>query len=248
MILEYHRPDQLQDAVHLLERKTPPTIPLAGGTIASHPDHDCAVVDLQNLGLNHVTIEGLLAEIGAMTTYQQLMDWEEAPAVLVEAAHRSATFNLRQQATIGGAVASRHRFSPLLAALLALDTHIVWAPGEMELALGEWLPIRNQFKPGVLITAVKLPVNVKTAMEVINRSPADAPQLLVCGCKWASGRIRIVAMLKDQPPFLVSDGRDTKDIELGSINADRPFVGYSQEYIISGFSTLIRRVLTHLVD
>jgi CO/xanthine dehydrogenase FAD-binding subunit len=58
MILEYHRPQALDQALALLSRETPRTIPLGGGTVISQmAGPGVAVVDLQSLGLN--TLEAL---------------------------------------------------------------------------------------------------------------------------------------------------------------------------------------------
>ena len=61
-IIEYHRPQTLEDALELLQRIEPVTVPLAGGTNLNSPASASgqssasalAVVDLQSLGLNTV--------------------------------------------------------------------------------------------------------------------------------------------------------------------------------------------------
>ena len=56
MILEYHRPDTLEEALDLLQRPTPFTVPLGGGSVLSHKTElPLDVVDLQNLGLDMVS-------------------------------------------------------------------------------------------------------------------------------------------------------------------------------------------------
>ena len=53
MILEYHRPKTVKEALQLLNRSTPLTRPLAGGTVLNQPGQEAmAVVDLQSLGLD----------------------------------------------------------------------------------------------------------------------------------------------------------------------------------------------------
>lgn len=249
MILEYHRPKKIEDAVQLLQRISPSTIPLAGGSTVTHLDNDYAVVDLQDLSINQIRVEGTQAEIGAMTTFQQLMEWDAAPAIVVEAAHLSATINQRNQVTIGGAIATKTGSNAMLGALLALDVKIIWEPGGIETTLGDWLPLRDQKKLGVLITQVKLPINLETAMEVVARTPADTPQILVCGCKWSSGRIRMVSMLKDHPPKLLSDGKDIDHhLEQSVMNADFDSKDYSREYIQHAYTILVKRVRTRLAE
>ena len=218
MILEYHRPQTIEDAVRLLSRNHPLTVPLAGGTTIHRQTDDIAVVDLQNLGLDLIETKGGTADLGSMVNFQQIIDWEDAPALLVEAAHRSGTYNLRNQITVGGSIASSSTYSPMVAALLALDARITWQPGDLTLNLGEWLPVRGSMKPGKIITSILVPLGQVTAMEILSRTPEDSPQIIACGCKWPSGRTRIVTMLKDHPPVLMSDGRDVAGVELSSLN------------------------------
>ncbi len=246
MILEYHRPDGIDEAIRLLLRKHPKTIPLAGGTTIQYQPEDLAVVDLQALGLNQIVSNGVSAELGSMVTFQQVMDWEDAPAILVEAVHRGATYNLRNQITMGGAVASNYSFSPLLAALLALDAKLTWQPREVIIQLGEWYPLRKSLHPGKLITAVGVPINLRTAMEIISRTPGDTPQIIACGCHWPSGRTRIVAMLKNHPPVLLSDGRDSTGVELSALNLVGTKSIFSGDYIENSLKILIDRVINRL--
>jgi xanthine dehydrogenase iron-sulfur cluster and FAD-binding subunit A len=246
MILEYHRPQTVEDAVKLLSRNQPLTIPLAGGSTIHQQSEDVAVVDLQNLGLNQIQLRSEMADLGSMVTFQQLMEWEDAPCILVESAHRGSTYNLRNQITIGGAIASSSTFSPVVAALLALDARMTWQPGDVTLNLGEWLPIREAHKSGNLISSINVPLNIITAMEIISRTPEDSPQIIACGCKWPSGRTRIVTMLKDHSPVLMSDGRDVSGVELSSFNIDYHTGLFTEEYIQHSLTILIHRVMNRL--
>ena len=52
MITIYHRPKSIEEALQLLGRTAPRTVPLGGGTLLSHPHSEAVeVVDLQALGL-----------------------------------------------------------------------------------------------------------------------------------------------------------------------------------------------------
>jgi hypothetical protein len=246
MILEYHRPQTIDEAVRLLSRSTPVTIPLAGGSTIQRQGKDIAVVDLQNLDLNRIEITNNAASLGSMVTFQQLMEWEDAPGVLVEAAHRGANYNVRNQATLGGAIASTTDHSPIVAALLAMDSRITWQPGDVTLFLGEWLPTRALEKVGDLITSVSIQTNLVTAMEIIAKTPGDVPQILACGCKWPSGRIRIVTMVKGHAPVLMSDGRDVVGMQLSSMNIDHQSTSFSDEYLKRSINILIGRVINRL--
>jgi putative selenate reductase FAD-binding subunit len=109
-----------------------------------------AVVDLQKLGLNALQKEGDHLKIGAMTTIQSLLQSSVISKELAAVAKQEASFNLRQAATIGGTIAARDGLSPLLTALLALDVNLLWLPGERLVSLGEWLPLRGDWKQGLI--------------------------------------------------------------------------------------------------
>ena len=61
MIIDYSRPKSIKEAVDLLARKDPKSIPLAGGSVISKYKGDpVAVIDLQDLGLDKIDV-GLCA-------------------------------------------------------------------------------------------------------------------------------------------------------------------------------------------
>ncbi len=72
MITEYHRPQTLEEAWRPLRRPNTPCRLAAGTkpTRRSSKRASSAAVDLQNLGLNGVTVNGHLLEIGATVTLQ----------------------------------------------------------------------------------------------------------------------------------------------------------------------------------
>jgi CO/xanthine dehydrogenase FAD-binding subunit len=84
MIIEYHRPETMEQAKKLLSRSKPLTIPLGGGTLVSHPSQDpVAVVDLQALGLDKINNDESIIKIGAMVRLQSLVE----SSILPEAFH-----------------------------------------------------------------------------------------------------------------------------------------------------------------
>ncbi len=73
MILEYHRPKSLEEAIDLLNRVSPVSVPLGGGTFLSQNVKEAvAVVDLQAVGLDRIEIQGNSLLVGATVTLQQL--------------------------------------------------------------------------------------------------------------------------------------------------------------------------------
>ena len=66
MIVEYHRPARLEEALKLLARDDLLTIPIGGGSALDRgSDESIAVVDLQSLKLNGLKKSGSVLELGA---------------------------------------------------------------------------------------------------------------------------------------------------------------------------------------
>ena len=120
----YFRPDDLKTALALLQRPDMHAVPLAGGSwLVPHLRTDVdlpgslaaevdAVVDLADLGLNTVRLEGSPGNgwlhLGATTLLADLVDGEACQAIagglLAEAARREGPVNLRNAATVAGSV------------------------------------------------------------------------------------------------------------------------------------------------
>ena len=75
MIIEYHRPTTLEEALSLLQRADPLTLPLGGGTVLTQASpQPVAAVDLQALGLDQIQPRGNVVELGAALTLQALIE------------------------------------------------------------------------------------------------------------------------------------------------------------------------------
>jgi carbon-monoxide dehydrogenase medium subunit len=187
----YHRPRALQNALYLLRRPEPRTVPLAGGSglIGSGNRSVEAVVDLQGLGLRYVRkdreSEALL--LGAMATLADVSRSEAVRGlcggIIAAAAHRSAGSVLRNQATIGGAVAVGGPADELLVALLACDARVtVHAPLATQMPLSDFLSRREELRAAhALITEVAIgqpQAETGAALQRVARTPADSP--IVC--------------------------------------------------------------------
>ena len=81
MIVEYYRPTKIEDALKLIARSEPKTIPIAGGSaIDRSSTNSLAVVDLQLLHLDKVRVQGQMCEVGAALTLQNFLEsWLEKP-------------------------------------------------------------------------------------------------------------------------------------------------------------------------
>lgn len=220
MIIEYHRPHTLEDAVALLSRSDPLTLPLGGGTVLNCPAATpFAVVDLQSLPLNQITNEGNLLSVGATTTLEQLLQYEGIPNGLARAIHLEASYNLRQMGTVAGCLVSADGRSPFAAALLAMDAALTWEPGGQEISLGDWLPMRAEKRPGKLISKVSWSGKARLAFHTVSRTPEDRPLVIAAAAGWPSGRVRLVLGGYGLAPILAMDGPEGAGAETAARDA-----------------------------
>lgn len=220
MIVELHRPEQLSDALALLSRVTPRTLPLGGGTaMPSFEDEPVALVDVQGLGLDQAEMRGVWLWLGAG---MRLSAVEQHTAIQPEL-HRVITaeagLNVRQMATLGGSVASADGRSALLCALLALDARLMIEPGAQEIELSELIYQRSQVLRGKLITGIGLPANASLAVETVRRTPASPPMVIAAVVRWPSGRTRLAVGGAGSTPRLAMDGPEPGGIGAAAANA-----------------------------
>ncbi|MCZ7551315.1 MAG: hypothetical protein B6D39_11200 [Anaerolineae bacterium UTCFX2] len=225
MIVEYHRPTQLKDALDLLSRPDPLTIPIGGGSAFRRTAFGPrAVVDLQALGLDTFEQKGNSIELGATLTLQNLLaHLEQSPqpglAGLVKAIRHEAAHNLRQVGSVAGCLVSAAGRSPFGTALLALDGVLTLEPGAEELHLGDLYPVRDELLRGRLITAVSFGSKARIAYEYVARSPADQPIVCAAVAVWHSGRTRLALGGFGTAPRLAFDGPDSGGVEAAARSA-----------------------------
>lgn len=219
MIIEYNRPQTIAEALKLLERTEPVSVPLAGGTAINRTgEQPVAVVDLQALGLDKITPRGSSLEIGAMVTLQALLE-ESIPESLQRVIRQETTHNLRQAGTIGGLLVAAGGRSPLLTALLALDTVLTILPESRQVSLGDFLPARSERLHGRLISQVSIPLAPRLVFESVARTPADLPIVCVAAARWPSGRTRLALGGFGKTPSLAMDGSETAGAVYAAHNA-----------------------------
>lgn len=207
MIVEYHRPPTIDQALELLSRPNPRSYPLGGGSALSRKkDGDFAVVDLQSLGLDAIQAESGRLLIGATVRLQKLIESGMPPAWLKSACQREAGRNLREMTTIAGLMMSANGRSPLAVALLAADVHAFVLPGEKELPFQQILPARSAIRQPWLITRVSLDAGIDVKCEFIARSPVDLPVLGIAVAAWPSGRVRVAVGGFGDASLLAYDG------------------------------------------
>jgi CO/xanthine dehydrogenase FAD-binding subunit len=220
MIVEYHRPDTIEEALKLLGRAEPRTLPLAGGSALNQPSLEpVAAVDLQALGLDMIERQGNSLSIGATATLEQLLSWAECPAALQVSIRHEASFNLRQVASVAGTLVAADGRSPFTTVLLALDAGLTLLPEDEIVSLGNLLTVRSERLRGKLITVVSIPLNVRLAYQHVARTPADLPIVCAALAQWPSGRTRLALGGYGQAPTLALDGPEASGGEAAARNA-----------------------------
>jgi len=256
VIVAYHRPQTLEDALALLRRAEPRTRPVAGGLFvvpwAKAAAEPVELVDLQALGLDAVEVlHGRTLRAGATASLQALLDGPALPAGLDAALRREMPLPQRGQATVAGSLMAADGASPWAAAVMALDGQALWAPGaeEERTPWGDIFALRERYRgPGWLVTAVELPLAPAVQVETVARSPADRPLVLVAVARWPRGRVRMVVGGWGAAPRLVLDGpsADGWEVALDEATADAADARASAEYRAATARALARRALDAL--
>ena len=250
MITEYHRPDTLEAALKLLRRKTPATRPLGGGTILSAPTTDAvAVVDLQDLELNKISLRGKTLHIGATATLQSLLDTEGTQPALSDAINREATYNLRQVATVAGTLVAAGGRSPFAAVMLSLDTQLDLQPKDESISYGELLALRANNLRGKLFTKINISTAAKLSYQYVARTPADLPIVCIALAQWPAGRTRLAVGGFGAAPVLALDGRDASGLGEALENAltNASYQWATAEYRLEAGKALLQRCVEEVV-
>ncbi len=243
MITGYHRPKTLNEALTLLAK--PNVVPLGGGTLLAHPTADSVeAVDLQALGLDTVKKQGNNLEIGATVTLQQLLESEHCPEALKAALRLEAPLNLRNAATVAGALVACDGRSTFATVLLAVDAKldIRYSKDDSRVSnIGDFLPLR----PRGLITSITFPLNLKLAFDYVARTPADKPIVCAALAQWNSGRTRLALGGYGKSPILAMDGTEAEGVEAAARNAFHEATDEwaSAEYRMDVAATLAKRCL-----
>lgn len=217
MIIDYIRPQTLDQALTLLAQ--PDTLPLGGGTLLSHPQSaSVKAVDLQALGLNTLQKRGNNLEIGATVTLQQLLENEHTPEALKSALKLEAPLNIRNAATVAGALVAADGRSTFATVMLALDAKLTVQPDDNEIEIGSFLPLRDENLRGKLITRIIIPLNANLAFESVARTPADKPIVCAALAQWPSGRTRLALGGYGKTPLLAMDGTEAEGLDAAARN------------------------------
>lgn len=267
MILAYHRPKSLKQALALLARPEPLTLPLGGGRILSRPDglratpllpqeQPFEVVDLQDLQLDRIQPAARSLGVGAAVRLKDLADALDlasanpAAAGLARAVRSEFNPNLAASATAAGALVSATGLSLYAAAVLALEATCETASAEnrQTISASDLLALRKDFLRGRLITTVNIPLTPSLDFETIARSPADRPLVFAAVARWGSGRTRVVVGGWGAAPVLALDGPDAGGAAFVAAQAcsQSGDAWASAQYRAEMAAVLVERCLTRL--
>jgi carbon-monoxide dehydrogenase medium subunit len=124
----YFQPASVPDALALLGEHGPDLLVMAGGTVAMPLINEGISLPRFVMGLRRAGLDGLgrtgdTLRIGAMTTLTALADQSDSP-LLAMAARRTASWAVRNMATVGGNLFTPPPGGDVATALLALDAGI----------------------------------------------------------------------------------------------------------------------------
>jgi carbon-monoxide dehydrogenase medium subunit len=225
-VVGYHRPESLEEALSLLNRVSPRSVVLAGGTSlnAAELSEPVEMIDLQAIGLDGIRTDGLVVEIGAMVRLFALTAHQAVPELVRLLARREAPSTLRNVATIGGTIATGDPDSELLAGCLVYEGQVTVARvgGVVEnVALAGLLNDRSILL-GSIITALRIDADGIGAAERTGRTPSDSSIVAAIGRRAPTGGIRLALTGMASTPILVEPA------EVAALNPPGDFRGSSE--------------------
>jgi carbon-monoxide dehydrogenase medium subunit len=212
--VEYARPASVQEAVRLLSEHDGARALAGGQTLinvmkarAASPD---VLIDLDGLAdLKGIELRGDgTVEIGAMTTYAEVMESAEARArpILGEVCAQIADVQVRNRGTVGGNVCSNdptNHLPPLFVALRATMT-IVGANGERTVPAEEFFVgvYMTAAGPGELLTKISVPAGKSDGFASVPIG-ADGTCIVNAAASLEGGSPRVAVGCVDAVPVVV---------------------------------------------
>jgi aerobic carbon-monoxide dehydrogenase medium subunit len=212
--VEYARPSSVDDAIRLLGANEGARALAGGQTLvnvmkarAASPD---LLVDLNRLEeLKRISVSGDTLELGAMTTYSQLLSSSEVEVsrpVLAEVCALIADVQVRNRGTIGGNVCSNDPTNHLPPLMVALGAEMVIAgrDGERTVSAADFFlgVYMTAAGPGDLLTSIRIPAGRRAAFEAVTLG-ADGTCIVSAAASLDAG-VRVALGCVDAVPVLVT--------------------------------------------
>lgn len=186
-VTNYYLPRSLDEAVKLLAQHEESMVVMAGGTIAmplinegiSTPER---VMGLRRSGLDYVRHHEGKVIIGAATTLTEILELDTIP-MLQAAARNTASWAIRNMATVGGNLFAPPPAGDFAVALLALDARLrlIRQGGERLVSLADFYTgfMSTVLMPGELLAEIQIAVpKGKTAYVKHGRKQANTPAVV----------------------------------------------------------------------
>jgi aerobic carbon-monoxide dehydrogenase medium subunit len=184
---EYERATSIDHAIALLDRLGPEARLVAGGHSLlpmmklrlARPEH---LIDINDLDLAYVRVEGGEIRIGAMTRHRELLESAVAAehyAIFGDAERVIADPIVRNRGTVGGSLCQADPSEDLSAVMSALGATIVLQSknGERTVPAREFHqgPYETAAQPGEILTEIRIPIRHQTgsAYEKVERRAGD---------------------------------------------------------------------------
>ncbi len=193
-VTDYFLPGSLSEALDLLGAHGPSLMVMAGGTVAMPLVNDGISLPRKVMGLRHAGLDELREEdgglhIGATVTLTRLLRQRAVP-MLSEAARSTASWSVRNMATVGGNLFTPPPGGDVAVALLALDASVTLAgpAGTRVVPLGAFHTgfMTNVLQDGELVTGLRLPaVAGDTAYLKFGRKASNTPSVVTVAVRVA---------------------------------------------------------------
>jgi CO/xanthine dehydrogenase FAD-binding subunit len=209
-VVGYHRPESLEEALALLNRNSPRSVVLGGGTAANAAEwqEPVEMIDLQDIGLDGIQVDGPVVEIGAMVRLSVLAADDSVPGLLRELGRREGPNTLRNAATVGGTIATGHPDSELLAGFLVYQGRVTLAGvggTTQTVGLDELFGDRSLLE-GSIITKLQVDAGGLAVAERTGRTPSDVSIVAAVARKTTAGIALALTGVAPTPILVVPAG------------------------------------------
>ncbi|KAA3662840.1 MAG: hypothetical protein DWQ04_12385 [Chloroflexi bacterium] len=223
-ISAFYRANSLEEALELLNK--PDTKPIGGGAHLLSTDVSCAVIDLQDLGLNQIEQQNDALVVGGTTRLAELAAYLAdqdggAAELLADVIHKAGPNTYRNAATVAGTLARRLPDSEWLSTLLAFNATVtLHNPNEITLSVADYLAEAE--RPFGIITHLTIPMPAgQGSTHRVARTPADYPIVSVTGWQPEGGAVALAVTGLGKRPFRLLDAETavTNQINADTISA-----------------------------
>jgi CO/xanthine dehydrogenase FAD-binding subunit len=191
-VADYHLPTSVPEALALLAEHGSELLVIAGGTVAMPLVNEgislpARVMGLRRAGLDRIERDGDTLRIGATATLTALAGQADVP-LLAEAARRSASWAVRNLATVGGNLFTPPPGGDVAVALLALDAQVeaTSARGTRSIPIGAFWSgfLTTSLGADELVTSITVPVTGDpAAFRKFGRKAANTPAVVTVAAR-----------------------------------------------------------------